>query len=131
MGERKRKSFCRPTKSYFWVQQRYGWCRSPWHAVRVLSPKSSLKKVVVATFCECFKYCCGGCIQDSQKSMCWPTVTSRFPYWGCRSDGTSKPWSAKSVIRWSNCFSPKTNEIRWSQSRLSTYVSGSLYLLQK
>ena len=52
MGERKRKSFCQPTKSYLWVQQRYGWCRSPWHVVRVLSPKSLLEKVVVVTFCE-------------------------------------------------------------------------------
>ena len=37
----------------------------------------------------------------------------------------------KSAIRWSNCFSPRTNKIRWSQSHLSTNVSGSLYLLQK
>ena len=29
MGERKRKSICRPTKSYFLVQQRYEWSKSP------------------------------------------------------------------------------------------------------
>ena len=39
--------------------------------------------------------------------------------------------SSKSAIRRSNCFSPTTNKIKWSQSHLGTNISGSLYPLQK
>ena len=35
------------------------------------------------------------------------------------------------LVRRSNCSSPRTNKIRWSQPHLSTNVSGSLHLLQK